>query len=253
MKKLLLTIAAFFSLASANAQTLKSGDIVSISFKYYPWGQTLDYYTYMEASTSGILSKTYATDDCLWELGVITSGSTHQYTFKDLTTGKYLAVNKTGSNQEALKLSEQGAEGTLFSFTEKEGVVGQYMLGELYYNTVTSWGQAMPLWISEYGGTFMVANWNAYDLYIEKWEQKGAGKPTGHFNPSKIEFSYIGDQEGENEKDDDPHPVTFMIEATTESYYKCIRRPDEALLRHTTNDVAGGDVKIVDIFRHIQL
>lgn len=249
MKKVFLIItAAFLSLVSANAQTLKSGDIVSISFKYYPWGQTLDYYTYMEASTSGILSKTNATDDCLWELGVITSGSTHQYTFKDLTTGKYLAVNKTGSNQEALKLSEQGAEGTLFSFTEKEGVEGQYMLGELYYNTVTSWGQAMPLWISEYGGTFMVAGWNAYDLYIEKWEQRGAGKPTGHFNPSKIEFRYIGDQQGDLETDDDPRPVEFMIEATTESYYKCIRRPDEALLRHTTNDVAGGDVQIVNIY-----
>ena len=247
MKKLLLTIAAFFSLASANAQTLKSGDIVSISFKYYPWGQTLDYYTYMETSTSGILSKTYATDDCLWELGVITSGSTHQYTFKDLTTGKYLAVNKTGSNQEALKLSEQGAEGTLFSFTEKEGVVGQYMLGELYYNTVTSWGQAMPLWISEYGGTFMVANWNAYDLYIEKWEQKGAGKPTGHFNPSKIEFSYIGDQQGDLETDDDPRPVEFMIEATTESYYKCVRR-DEALLRRSTGNVEGSQITIKSIY-----
>ena len=251
MKKVFLIItAAFFSLASAQAQTLKSGDIVSISFKYYPWvgGQILDYYTYMEASTSGILSKTYATDDCLWELGVITSGSTHQYTFKDLTTGKYLAVNKTGSNQEALKLSEQGAEGTLFSFTEKEGVEGQYMLGELYYNTVTHWGQAMPLWVSEYGGTFMVANWNAYDLYIEKWEQKGAGKPTGHFNPSKIEFSYIGDQQGDLETDDDPRPVEFMIEATTESYYKCIRRPDEALLRRTTGNVDGKDVQIQGVY-----
>ena len=248
MKRLLIILSAIFSFASMQAQTLKTGDIVSISFKYYPWGQTLDYYTYMEASTSGILSKTYATDDCLWELEVSTNNNGYQYAFKDLTTGKYLAVNYTGSNQEALKLSEKGAQGTLFSFTEKEGVVGQYMLGELYYNTVTSWGQAMPLWISEYGGTFMVANWNAYDFYIEKWEQKGAGKPTGHFNPSKIEFSYIGDQEGENEKDDDPHPVTFMIEATTESYYQCIRRPDEALLRHTTNDVAGGDVKIVAIY-----
>ena len=248
MKRLLLFLSTILTIIAAQAQTLKTGDIVSISFKYYPWGQTLDYYTYMEASTSGILSKTYATDDCLWELGVITNGSTHQYTFKDLTTGKYLAVNKTGSNQEALKLSEKGAEGTLFSFTEKGGVEGQYMLGELYYTTVTSWGQAMPLLVSEYGGTFMVANWNAYDLYIEKWEQKGAGKPTGHFAPSKIEFSYIGDQEEDLETDDDPRPVQFMIEATTESYYKCIRRPDEALLRRTTNDVTGGDVHILGVY-----
>ena len=248
MKRFLLIISFIFSLAVMQAQTLKNNDIVSISFKNTPWN-TLDYYTYMEASTSGILSKTYATDDCLWRLKVteVSEGS-YQYAFEDLTTGKYLAVHNTGSNQEALRLSEAGAKETLFSFTEKEGKEGEYMYGELYYNTVTHWGQAMPLWVSEYGGIFMVANWNAYDLYIEKWEQKGAGKPTGHFNPSKIEFSYIGDQEEENEKDDDPHPVTFMIEATTESYYKCIRRPDEALLRHTTNDVAGGDVKIVDIY-----
>ena len=248
MKRLLLILSAILSLVGVQAQTLKTGDIVSISFKYRPWGETLDYYTYMEASTSGILSKTNATDDCLWELGVITNGSSHQYTFKDLTTGKYLAVNYTGSNQEALKLSEKDAQGTLFSFTETEGEEGKYMHGQLYYNTVTHWGQAMPLLVSEYGGTFLVAGWNAYDLYIEKWELKGAGKPTGHFKPSKIEFSYIGDQEGDLETDDDPRPVQFMIEATTESYYKCIRRPDEALLRRTTGNIDANDVRILNVY-----
>ena len=248
MKKLLLFAVIFFVSLATQAQTLKTGDVVSISFKYYPWGETLDYYTYMEASTSGILSKTNATDDCLWELEVSTTNNGYQYAFKDLTTGKYLAVNYTGSNQEALKLSEKGAQGTLFSFTETEGEEGKYMCGQLYYNTVTHWGQAMPLWVSEYGGIFMVANWNAYDLYIEKWEQKGAGKPTGHFSPSKIEFSYIGDQEGDLETDDDSRPVQFMIEATTESYYKCIRRPDEALLRRSTGNVDGSQITIKSIY-----
>ena len=249
MKRLLLILSAILSLVGVQAQTLKTGDIVSISFKSHPWGETLDYYTYMEASTSGILSKTYATDDCLWVLEVtpLNNGG-YQYAFKDLTTGKYLAVNCTGSNQEALKLSEKGAQGTLFSFTETEGEEGKYMYGQLYYNTVTHWGQAMPLLVSEYGGTFLVAGWNAYDLYIEKWEQKGAGKPTGHFNPSKIEFSYIGDQEGELETDGDPRSVKFMIEATTESYYKCIRRPDEALLRRTTGNVDANDVRILNVY-----
>ena len=244
MKRLLIILSAIFSLVGVQAQTLKTGDIVSISFKYYPWGQTLDYYTYMEASTSGILSKTYATDDCLWELEVSTTNNGYQYAFKDLTTGKYLAVNYTGSNQEALKLSEKDAQGTLFSFTEKEGVVGQYMLGELYYNTVTSWGQAMPLWISEYGGTFMVANWNAYDFYIEKWEQKGAGQPTGHFNPSKIEFTYAADSDAAAAQARD---VSFMIEATTESYYQCVRR-DEALLRRSTSDVDESQIRITNVY-----
>ena len=248
MKRLLLILSAIFSLVGVQAQTLKTGDVVSISFKNTPWS-TLDYYTYMEASTSGILSKTYATDDCLWVLEVtpLNNGG-YQYAFKDLTTGKYLAVNCTGSNQEALKLSEKGAQGTLFSFTETEGEEGKYMYGQLYYNTVTHWGQAMPLLVSEYGGTFLVAGWNAYDLYIEKWELKGAGKPTGHFKPSKIEFSYIGDQEGELETDDDPRSVQFMIETTTESYYKCIRRPDEALLRRTTGNVDGKDVQIQGVY-----
>ena len=248
MKRLLLILSAIFIFVAAQAQTLKTGDVVSISFKNTPWS-TLDYYTYMEASTSGILSKTYATDDCLWVLEVtpLNNGG-YQYAFKDLTTGKYLAVNYTGSNQEALKLSEKDAQGTLFSFTETEGEEGKYMYGQLYYNTVTHWGQAMPLLVSEYGGTFLVAGWNAYDLYIEKWELKGTGKPTGHFKPSKIEFSYIGDQEGDLETDDDPRPVQFMIEATTESYYKCIRRPDEALLRRTTGNVDANDVRILNVY-----
>ena len=248
MKRLLLILSAIFIFVAAQAQTLKTGDVVSISFKNTPWS-TLDYYTYMEASTSGILSKTYATDDCLWVLEAtpLNNGG-YQYAFKDLTTGKYLAVNYTGSNQEALKLSEKDAQGTLFSFTETEGEEGKYMYGQLYYNTVTHWGQAMPLLVSEYGGTFLVAGWNAYDLYIEKWELKGAGKPTGHFKPSKIEFSYIGDQEGDLETDDDPRPVQFMIEATTESYYKCIRRPDEALLRRTTGNVDANDVRILNVY-----
>ena len=105
MKRLLLILSAIFIFVAAQAQTLKTGDVVSISFKNTPWS-TLDYYTYMEASTSGILSKTYATDDCLWVLEAtpLNNGG-YQYAFRDLTTGKYLAVNYTGSNQEALKLS----------------------------------------------------------------------------------------------------------------------------------------------------
>jgi hypothetical protein len=86
------------------------------------------------------------------------------------------------------------------------------------------------------------------NVYIEKWEQKGAGKPTGHFSPSKIEFSYIGDQEGDAEIDDDPRNVQFMIEATTESYYQCVNRPEEALLRRQTNDVDVNNIRIKNIY-----
>ena len=244
MKRLLLILSAILSLVGVQAQTsyLENGDIVSISYTSAPWqGGELGFHRYMEASTSGILSVDNVTDNCLWQLII----NNNQYGFKDLTTNKYLAIHNTGSNQEALILSDQA---TLFSFTDKGGKSQEYMYGQLYYNTVTHWGQAMPLLVSEYGGTFLVAGWNAYDLYIEKWELKGAGKPTGHFKPSKIEFSYIGDQEGDLETDDDPRPVQFIIEATTESYYKCIRRPDEALLRRTTGNIDANDVRILNVY-----
>jgi hypothetical protein len=100
MKRLVLIIFAILSLVTIQAQTyLKDGDIVSISFKDTPW-QTYDYYTYMEASSSGILSTNVVNDNCLWRLEVNEQNNT--YTFQDLTTGKYLRIDNTGSNQEAL-------------------------------------------------------------------------------------------------------------------------------------------------------
>ena len=243
MKRLLLIISAILSFATLQAQYLQTGDIVSISFKNTPW-QTYDYHTYMEASSSGIRSTNVVNDNCLWELTV----NNNTYTFKDLTTGKYLRIDNTGSNQEALVLTSTTDARSAFSMTINEGQAGKYMKGILYYNTVTHWGAQVQLMMSEYGGTFLVAGWNAYDIYIEKWEQKGAGSPTGHFNPSKIEFSYIGDQEGDAETDDDPRNVEFMIEATTESYYQCVNRPDEALLRRSTGNVDGNDIQIKNIY-----
>ena len=244
MKRLLLIIFAIFSFVGAHAQApyLETGDIVSISFKDDPWN-VRNYYTYMVASNSGILSTNVVNDDCLWELTV--DQQTNTYSFRDLTTGKYLRINNTGSNQESLQLTDAPDARSAFSFTDKGGERGKYMFGQLYYNTVTHWGAAVSLMISEYSGIFLVAGWNAYDLYIEKWEQKGAGKPTGHFSPSKIEFTYAKD---ETEAEDQAREVSFMIEATTESYYQCIRRPDEALLRRSTGDVEGGAVKILNVY-----
>ena len=243
MKRLLLIISAILSFATLQAQYLQTGDIVSISFKNTPW-QTYDYHTYMEASSSGIRSTNVVNDNCLWELTV----NNNTYTFKDLTTDKYLRIDNTGSNQEALVLTSTTDARSAFSMTINEGQAGKYMKGILYYNTVTHWGAQVQLMMSEHEGTFLVAGWNAYDIYIEKWEQKGAGSPTGHFNPSKIEFSYIGDQEGDAETDNDPRNVEFMIEATTESYYQCVNRPDEALLRRSTGNVDGSQIQIKNIY-----
>ena len=241
MKRLVLIISAIISLATMQAQYLKTGDIVSISFKDTPW-QTYDYYTYMEASSSGILSTNVVNDNCLWRLEVNEQNNT--YTFQDLTTGKYLRIDDTGSNQEALVLTDTLNARSVFSMTIKDGEEGKYMKGILYYNTVTHWGAQVQLMMSEYGGTFLVAGWNAYDLYIEKWEQKGAGSPTGHFNPSKIEFTYAKDEATASEQATN---VEFMIEATTESYYQCVTR-DEALLRRSTGNVEGSYITIENIY-----
>ena len=246
MKRLLLFLSTILTIIAAQAQTpyLKTGDIVSIHYGY--WEQTswypenvYEYRTnYMEASNSGIKMVPYATDDCLWELTV----ENNVYAFKDLTTGKYLKIKDEISQESALILADNASA---FYFTDMGGEKGKYMFGQLYYNTVTPWGSQIALLMSQYQDIFMVAGWNPSDLYIEKWEQKGAGKPTGHFNPSKIEFTYAADSDAAAAQARD---VSFMIEATTESYYKCIRRPDEALLRRSTGDVDESQIRITNIY-----
>ena len=242
MKRLILIIWAILAFANLHAQTyLNNGDVVSISFiangaRYY-----------MEASGNGILTQMYATDDCLWELGSDDKGN---YTFRDLTTGRYLFGNFTDPSNSQLTLAQ---EPTAFSFNDQGSVADKYMHGYLYYSLYYQpWWTTISMYIdSEWGGSgpyFTTHSWTNNTIYIEKWEQKGAGNPTGHFNPSKIEFSYVGDQEGDAETDDDPRNVEFMIEATTESYYQCVNRPEEALLRHSTGNVEGGAVTITNIY-----
>ncbi|MBR2451442.1 MAG: hypothetical protein IKB40_08145 [Paludibacteraceae bacterium] len=244
MKRLVLIISAIFSLAGMQAQTyLEDGDVVSISFI------ANDLHYYLEASGNGILTKTYPTDNCLWELGITQNG---QYTLKDLSTGRYLGWKFTDpSNSQMLLVNTDNP--SAFSFENQNSVQDKYMHGYLYYSEYYApWWNTIAMYIDgEWGGSgpyFTTHNWHNYELYIEKWEQKGAGSPTGHFNPSKIEFSYIGDQEGEAETDDDPRTVEFMIEATTESYYQCVNRPEEALLRRSTGNVDGNDIQIKNIY-----
>ena len=244
MKRLSLIISVIFSFACMQAQTyLKDGDVVSISFI------ANDLHYYLEASGNGILTKTYPTDDCLWELGITQNG---QYTLKDLTTGRYLSWKFTDPSNSQMLLVNTNTP-SAFSFENKNSVQDNYMHGYLYFSEYYSpWWTTVAMYIDgEWGGSgpfFTTHNWHNYELYIEKWEQKGAGSPTGHFNPSKIEFSYVGDQEGDAEIDDDPRDVEFMIEATTESYYQCVNRPEEALLRRSTGNVDGGLISIKKIY-----
>lgn len=242
MKRLVLIISAIFSLAGMQAQTyLEDGDVVSISFI----ANDLRYY--LEASSNGVLTQPYPTDDCLWELGITQNG---QYTLKDLTTGRFLSCQFTDPSNSRIILANSP---DAFSFTNQGSVRDSYMYGYLHVSHYYApWHGTYAIYLDMSWGSgspqFIFHSWNETTLFIEKWEQKGAGSPTGHFNPSKIEFSYVGDQEGDAETDDDPRNVEFMIEATTESYYQCVNRPDEALLRRSTGDVDGSQIQIKSIY-----
>ena len=238
MKRLLIILSAIFSFAGMQAQYLNNGDVVSISFL------ANDARYYLEASRNGILTQPYPTDDCLWVLGVDQNGN---YTLQDLTTRRFLSVNFTDPSNSQLILAQ---EPTAFSFNNQNSVVNQYMHGHLYFSLYYQpWWTTISMYIdSEWGGSgpyFTSHSWTNNSIYIEKWEQKGAGKPTGHFSPSKIEFTYAKD---EAEAAAQARPVSFEIEATTESYYQCVPRQDEALLRRSTGDVDASQIKITNIY-----
>ena len=239
MKRILLILSTIFSLVSIQAQTyLNDGDYVTISFV------ANDFRYYLEASGGGILTKSYATDDCLWRLGVTQTGN---YTLQDLTTERYLYGNFSDPSSSNYSLASQG---TVFSFTDQGSVAGKYMYGHLYYSQYYQpWWTTINMyldaeWLTN-TPTFIGHSWTQYTLYIEKWEQKGAGKPTGHFNPSKIEFTYA---ESDAEAAAQARSVYFEIEATTESYYQCVPRPDEALLRRSTDDIDANQIQVTKIY-----
>lgn len=238
MKRLLLILSAIFSFAGIQAQyNINNKDMVSIRFV----ANDVNYY--LEASNNGIQTvQAVPTDDCLWEIGIVGNN----YTFKDLTTGKYLKSDFTDPNQSKLVLADQP---TTFSFNDQNSVANQ-MHGHLYYSKYYEpWWTTISMYIdSEWGGSgpyFTSHSWANNTLYIEKWEKKGTGAPTGHFSPSKIEFTYAADGDAAAKQAKD---VTFMIETTTEAYYQCVPRQDEVLLRRSTDNVAAGQVTITNIY-----
>ena len=239
MKRLLLILLTIFSLTHLSAQSyLQDGDVVSISFV------ANDVRYYLEASGNGITTQPYATDDCLWQLGV----NNGNYTFQDLTTGRYLSCNFTDPSNSQLMLAS--TQPTAFLFNHQNSVEGSYMQGHLYFSIYYEpWWTTISMYIDgEWGASgpyFITHSWTNMSLDIEKWEQKGAGDPTLHFNPSKIEFSYAKD---DAEALAQARDVTLMIEATTESYYQCVARPDEALLRRSTGNVDESAVSIKNIY-----
>ena len=238
MKRLLIILSAIFSFAGIQAQYLNDKDVVSISFL------ANGFRYYLEASGNGVLTQPYPTDDCLWELGITDKG---QYTLKDLTTGRFLSCQFTDPSNSRIILANSP---DAFSFTNQGSVQDSYMYGFLHVSHYYEpWNGTYPIYLdmSWWGGSpqFIFHSWNETTLFIEKWEQKGAGKPTGHFSPSKIEFTYAAAGE---EAAAQAHPVSFEIEATTESYYQCVPREDEALLRRSTGDVVASQIRVTNIY-----
>ena len=252
MKRFLMIIMAITAMASIQAQTpvtdgyLTDGDIVTISAQVDENG--LKRY-YLEASNNGIQTREYATDNCLWQLGISQNNGTYSYTLKDLATQKYISISENPNNP----VYSLANNATTLSFTRlnsEDNKPGISEYGNLYYRFYfAAWHGWQTVYIAQAGWwpfRFGVSTGNIANLHIEKWEHVGAGSPTGHFSPSKIEFVYK-DSIASNVLDSTCN-VTFMIEDTTESYYQCINRPDEALLGRSTDNVQGGQVHITDIY-----
>lgn len=251
MKRLVLIISAILLLATLQAQTpvtdgyLTDGDIVSISTIY----SNKRYY--LEASTSGIKTQENVNDNCLWKIGITENGDNFDYTLQDLTTEKYISISQKPNNPSYSLQNNP----TLLRFQREAGEnnkPGKCEYGKLYhYFYYSSWWRWVSIYFAQSGWNpfrFTVSTSNEVNVYIEKWEQKGAGKPTGHFNPSKIEFSYAENIDKDQPVTEQDTIVEFMIEATTESYYQCVNRPEEALLRRQTNDVDVNTIQIRNIY-----
>ena len=252
MKKIyfLLTISLSIIASHLCAQNengyFATGDYVTISFAT---GDGTRYY--LEASSSGLLTKNVPTDQCLWIWDKHSNGDSYYYTLQDLTTKKFLGILDYGNNTYALTLKDVE---TAFVVSEvnNEVTTDSYLCGQLSYMYQIVHNQ----WYTENRNVYVMYEWvNGAPLFktntwgnqidIEKWEQKGAGMPTAHFSPSKQEYTYVKDDQGAKEQ---TTPVTFRIEATTESYYQCVNRPNEALLNRQTMMVDPNDVQLTRLY-----
>ena len=248
MKKLICFLCALFLLntTTLSAQTsdgyLNDGDFVTISYNSNPvsWGGATFDNRYLEASTSGLLAKNSVTDNCLWQIFITQNGASYNYKFKDVTTGYYLAV-EANNNQGTLQLVANEAAASAFQMQNTQHQKDNYLYGEMYYMGM-AWGQPCALYL---GQDFSVANWNPFMIYIEKWEQHGAGDATTHFNPAKVEFTYA---ENDDEAQAQAVVAHFVMQATTETYFQCVNRPNEMLLNRQTMGVDPEGVTNVKVY-----
>ena len=104
-------VCALFYTTTAQAQTIQSGDIITISS-----GKN-----YLAVDGNSLTNATTVAQDCYWEVTI--TGST--YTFKSVTSGTYLRINSSGSWQTSYKLGLGNEQ----NFTKQ---------GDKYYATVQS-------------------------------------------------------------------------------------------------------------------
>ena len=235
MKKLLLTIlTAILSLACTQVYAqLASGDYVTIRMTK-DFGNVVTGNRYLQASNSGIQSTTTVNDNCLLQMEIING----EYRFRDVTTGLYLKARDNDINQSPLILSNE-SNASLFRFKQTGGEQGKYMSGQIYYNA-TAWGAPTTLYL---GDQFGVASWfDTFEFCIEKWEKVGGGDAAANFEPAdKVIFEYAANDDAAQEQAID---VKFMLQSSSESYYKCVCREEMLLNRQTT----GLDItKVTDV------
>ena len=239
MKRNLLVIFAILSLAATQAQTsdgyLTDKDIVSISVEIKE-GELKRYY--LEASADGILTQSYATANCLWELGISQNNGAYHYTLKDLTSNKYIYIDANPSNP---KYSLQNTA-TTFTLDREDGEQGKYETGKLYYRFYYNpWNSWQTVYFAQGGWwpfRFTLSTGNIVTVQIEKWNKEGADTPGGGFNPETLIFPYASN---DSEAQAQEKEVTFTIPETAVVSYQCVNRPDE-IIGGGQNEVHKGDI-----------
>ena len=242
MKRLLLIISAILSLVALQAQTpvtdgyLTDGDIVSISVEIQE--NELNRY-YLEASADGILTQSYATANCLWELGISQNNGAYHYTLKDLTSDKHIYIDVTDPSNPKYSLQNTA---TTFTLDREAGEQGKYETGKLYYRFYHSpWNSWQTVYFAQGGWwpfRFTLSTGNIVTVQIEKWNKEGADAPGGGFYPETLIFPYASDDDDAKEQE---HEVTFTIPETAVVSYQCINRPDE-IIGGGQNNVDEGDI-----------
>lgn len=227
---LILTFVACFmlSICPAQAQTtdgyLTTGDIVSISYKQYPWGGDLPKPKYMSVEGGVITSVEDVTSSCLFQIFIEEVNGFYYYTFKLLDKEQYLKVNNNanGGQEGVLELVNSSSAASGFQISEaNNNAERSYLYGRLSCSVKATWGGIISIYLTT---DFRLAGWNPVSLYIEKWEQEGANAPKGRFYPESIILPYaVTEQELSNQTVDD---VTFTIPTQMVISYTCLNQPD---------------------------